>query len=172
MDIVAHRIPNHFVARGASDSTQGATLRILVRDMEADECAVIFPGGGLFTPAVLTRALEKLDERGSPQLDAAKTYRHVLPPRPGGVLAFFDGAPTADVLIVGHVGFEPVASIKRLWKVVPLRQPVEVKIWRHDRSTIPADEEGRLDWVYEQWAVMDDWIDERMRAREDEEALA
>jgi len=65
MDIVGHRIPNHFVARGTSDNTEGlATLRILVRDMEPDECAVIFPGGGLYTPQLLTRALEKLSELG------------------------------------------------------------------------------------------------------------
>jgi hypothetical protein len=166
MDIVAHRIPNHFVARGASDNTAGlATLRVLVRDMEDDECAVIFPGGGLFTPAGLERAVEKLTERGSPQLDEARRYRHVMPPRPGGVVAFLDGAPTADVVILGHVGFEPVASLKRLWRVLPLRQPVEVKMWRHDRATVPEDDDGRLAWIYDRWAEMDDWIDERMRQR-------
>ena len=169
MDIVAHRIPNHFVARGASDNTAGlATLRVLVRDMEDDECAVIFPGGGLFTAAGLERAVEKLDERSSPQVEMARTYRHVMPPRPGGVVAFFDGAPTANVVIIGHVGFEPVASLKRLWRVLPLRQPVEVKMWRHDRATVPEDEDGRLAWTYDRWAEMDDWIDERMREREAE----
>lgn len=166
MDIVGHRIPNHFVVRGQADNTAGlATLRTLVADMEADECAVIFPGGGLFTPEGLARAVDKLAERGSPQLEAAKRFRHVMPPRPGGVLAFLDGAPTADVLIVGHIGFEPVASIKRLWRVLPLRQPVEVKMWRHDRSTVPEGDEARLGWIYERWSEMDDWIDERRRAR-------
>ena len=166
MDIVGHRIPNHFVARGQSDNTSGlATLHTLVKDMEDDELAVIFPGGGLYTAAGLERAVGKLTERGSPQLPVAKGYRHVMPPRPGGVLAFLDGAPTADVLIVGHVGFEPVASIKRLWRVLPLRHPVEVKMWRHDRATVPEGDEARLDWIYDRWAEMDDWIDERKRAR-------
>jgi 1-acyl-sn-glycerol-3-phosphate acyltransferase len=166
MDIVGQRMPNHFIARGQADNTEGlATLRVLVRDMEDDELAVIFPGGGLFTPDVLHRAVEKLGERGSPQLPVAKGFRHVLPPRPSGVLAFFDGAPTANVLIFGHVGFEPVASIKKLWQVLPLRAPVEVKLWRHDRATVPEDDEGRLDWIYARWAEMDDWIDERKRAR-------
>jgi len=74
------------------------------------------------------------------------------------------------VLIIGHVGFEPVASIKKLWDVLPLRQPVDLKIWRHDRSEVPDDDAGRLDWIYERWAVMDDWIDERLRARAEVEA--
>ncbi len=166
MDIVAHRIPNHFVARGASDNAEGlATMRVLVTDMEADECAVIFPGGALFTPAVLARAVEKLTEVESPQAAKAATYRHVLPPRPGGVQAFFDGAPDAAVLIVGHTGFEPVASLKKLWRVLPLREPVQLRMWRHDRSEVPDDPDARLAWVYDQWAVMDEWIDERRRER-------
>ena len=166
LDIVGHRIPNHFVARGQSDNTKGlATLHTLVKDMEDDELGVIFPGGGLYTPAGLERAVEKLTELGSPQLPTARGFRHVMPPRPGGVLAFLDGAPTADVLVVGHVGFEPVASIKRLWRVLPLRLPVEVKMWRHDRATVPEGDEARLDWIYDRWAEMDDWIDERLRAR-------
>jgi hypothetical protein len=49
--------------------------------------------------------------------------------------------------------------------VLPLRAPVEVKLRRHDRATVPEDDEGRLDWIYARWAEMDDWIDERKRAR-------
>jgi hypothetical protein len=166
LDIVGHRIPNHFVARGASDNTRElATMRTLVADMEDDELAVIFPGGGLFTPTGLTRAVEKLRERGSPEAEAAAAYRHVLPPRPGGVQAFFDGAPTANVLVVGHVGFEPVASIKKLWEVLPLSDPVEVRFWRYDRAEVPPGEAERLAWLYEKWAVMDEWIDDRLRQR-------
>ena len=104
-------MPIHFVARGAGDNTpELAHLRTLVTDMDGDECAVIFPGGGLFTAAGLERAVEKLTERGSPQPDVATAYRHVLPPRPGGVAAFLDGRASANVVIVGHVGFEPLAS--------------------------------------------------------------
>jgi hypothetical protein len=95
----------------------------------------------------------------------AATYRHVMPPRPGGVNAFFDGAPDANVIVVGHVGFEPLASIRKLWSVLPLTEPVEVKIWRYDRAEVPEDEEARMAWLYERWRLMDDWIDERLVAR-------
>lgn len=170
LDIVGQRIPNHFVARGQADNAEGlATLRTLVSGMEADEAAVIFPGGGLFTPAGLARAQAKLAERGSPQAEAARGLRHVLPPRPGGALAFFDGAPDANVVIVGHVGFEQVGSVKRLRRVLPLRRPVEIRVWRHDRATVPEGDEARLDWLYARWAEMDEWIDQRLAARADDE---
>lgn len=171
LDIVGHRIPNYFVARGAGDNTgELANLRTLVGGMEHDEGAVIFPGGGLFTPAGLARAVEKLTERGSAQAAAASAYRHVMPPRPGGVQAFFDGAPGAHVIVVGHVGFEPLASIRRLWDVLPLVDPVDVKIWRYERSEVPEGEDERLAWLYEKWKVMDDWIDDRLRTRAHEAA--
>lgn len=173
LDIVGNRIPNHFVARGRGDNTEElAHLRTLVTGMAADECAAIFPGGGLFTPAGLARAVAKLQERGSPQAAMAARFRHVMPPRPGGVNAFFDGAPDAHVVIVGHVGFEPVASLKRFWHVVPLQDPVEVKVWRYARSEVPDDEEARMAWLYEKWLVMDDWIVERLAARSSEGVAA
>ncbi len=166
LDIVGHRIPNHFVARGTGDNTEElGHLRTLAADMEDDECAAIFPGGGLYTPSGLARAVSKLEERDSPQAGMAARFRHVMPPRPGGVNAFFDGSPEANVVIVGHVGFEPVASLRKFWHVVPLPEPVEVKVWRYERSEVPEDEETRMAWLYEKWLVMDDWIVERLAAR-------
>jgi hypothetical protein len=173
LDIVGHRMAIHFVARGGGDNTQElAHLRTLVTDMEGDECAAIFPGGGLFTAAGLERAVEKLTERGSPQAGAAATYRHVLPPRPGGVTAFLDGAPHANVIVVGHVGFEPLASIRKLWSVLPLTEPVDVKVWRYDRTEVPVGEDERMAWLFAKWRIMDDWIDEQLRARSAEQAVA
>lgn len=172
LDIVGHRMAIHFVARGGGDNAQElAHLRTLVTDMDGDECAAIFPGGGLFTAAGLERAVEKLTERGSPQAGAATAYRHVLPPRPGGVTAFFQGAPQANVVIVGHVGFEPLASIRKLWSVLPLTEPVDVKVWRYDRGEVPVGEDERMAWLYDKWRIMDDWIDEQLRVRAAEEAV-
>jgi hypothetical protein len=140
--------------------------------MDGDECAAIFPGGGLFTAAGLERAVEKLTERGSPQAAAAATYRHVLPPRPGGVTAFLQGAPEANVVIVGHVGFEPLASVRKLWSILPLTEPVAVKIWRYDRAEVPVGEDERMAWLYDKWQIMDDWIDEQLRVRSAEKTAA
>ena len=44
-----------------------------------------------------------------------------------------------------------------------------MKVWRYDRAEVPADDDDRLAWLYEKWAVMDDWIDERLRARSGED---
>jgi Acyltransferase len=173
IDIVGHRLPNHFVTRGSADNTAELRhMRTMVTDMEADELSAIFPGGGLFTPTGLERAVAKLTERGSPEAVVAAGYRHVMPPRPGGVKAYFGGAPTANVIVVGHVGFEPLASIRKLWAVLPLADPVEMKIWRYDRAEVPVGEDERMAWLYEKWWIMDDWIDDQLRARGAEEAVA
>jgi 1-acyl-sn-glycerol-3-phosphate acyltransferase len=153
LDIVGHRLPNCFVARGAADNAaELAALRTLATGMEEHEAAVIFPGGGLFTPDLLARAQAKLAERCSPQAEAAARFRHVLPPRPGGVLAFLAGAPDAHILIVGHVGSE---------QTIPFREPVRVKLWRYERGELPVGDEAKLTWVFERWRVMDDWIEEQ-----------
>jgi hypothetical protein len=173
IDIVGHRIPNHFVARGSADNrAELRNMGRLVAELDDDETGVIFAGGGLFSPAGLERAVAKLTERGSPQAEAARRLRHVMPPRPGGANAFFDAAPDAHVVILGHVGFEPIASMKKVWRILPLTEPVEVKAWRHDRSTVPTDAEARMAWLYDRWAEMDDWIDERLRARAEHAKVA
>ncbi|HEY8059518.1 MAG TPA: hypothetical protein VID94_12230 [Acidimicrobiales bacterium] len=80
--------------------------------------------------------------------------------------------PDANVVVVGHVGFEPLASIRRLWSVLPLTEPVDVKVWRYDRTEVPVGEDERMAWLYEKWRIMDDWIDDRLRARGAEGAVA
>ena len=85
LDIVGHRMAIHFVARGGGDNAQElAHLRTLVTDMDGDECAAIFPGGGLFTAAGLERAVEKLTDEAHPKPEppppTATSFR-----RPGGV---------------------------------------------------------------------------------------
>ncbi len=174
LDIVGHRIPNHFVARGSGDNTRGAGppahvgdghgRRRVRRDLPGRRPVHAGrPGPG---------RREAVRAGRSPQAVAAAGYRHVLPPRPGGVTAFFDGAPDANVVVVGHVGFEPLASIRKLWSVLPLSEPVDVKIWRYDRAEVPVGEDERMAWLYEKWRIMDDWIDDRLRARGAEGAVA
>ncbi len=144
LDIVGHRIPNHFVARGSGDNTEElGHLRTLVTDMEGDECAAIFPGGGLFTAGRPGPGGREADRAGlAAGADGRPLTATSCRPRPGGVNAFFDGAPTANVVVVGHVGFEPVASIKQFWRVLPLPEPVEVKVWRYDRGEVPDGRGG------------------------------
>jgi 1-acyl-sn-glycerol-3-phosphate acyltransferase len=151
LDIVGHRLPNAFVTRGDDTAADLAAIRDLASGMPPTDLVAIAPGGGLFTPERLARAQARVE--------GADHFRHVLPPRPGGVLACLDAAPEAAVVVLGHRGFEPLGSVRRLHRVLPLTEPVRVKVWRHDPSEVPEGDGAKLAWVDERWTALDDWID-------------
>jgi len=167
LDIVGHRLPNHFVARGGEDpAAEIAALESLGAGMGADDAAVIFPEGGLFSPARRERAIRRLAERGSSRLPVARSLRHLLAPRAAGTLALLLAAPDADVVVLAHHGMEPIASFAALWRNVPLRRPVRVRLIRYRRRGLPTDDEGLARFLDEQWAAMDDWLDQSARRLE------
>jgi hypothetical protein len=91
-----------------------------------------------------------------PELAArAEALQHVLPPRPAGTLALLDGAPHADVVVLGHHGFEQFTSLKAIQRAVPFREPIRVWMWRVSRAQVPATRDERVDWLYEQWLALD-----------------
>lgn len=164
LDIVGHRLPNHFVDRGGEDPAQEiAALEALATGLGGDDAAVIFPEGGLYSPARRERAIRRLAERGSPRLAVARSLRHLLAPRAAGTLALLRAAPDADVVVLAHHGFEPLASIGALWRNAPLAGPVRLRAVRHDRRCLPGDEPGLARWLDEQWATMDGWLDRQGR---------
>ena len=159
LDIVGHRLPNHFVDRRSEDSAgEVAALEALADGMVAGDAVVIFPEGGLFSPARRDRAEARLAERGSPRVAVARSLRRLLPPRPAGTLALLRAAPSADVVVFGHHGFEPLASLRRLWRALPLVDPVEVRVVHHRRADLPGDEAALVAWLDEQWLAMDRWL--------------
>ena len=159
LDIVGHRLPNHFLDRvGAGSGREIAALEELGAGLSDRDAAVIFPEGGLFTIERRGRTLDHLDRTGSPRLDVARSLRQLLLPRPKGISALMRAAPEADLLIVGHHGFEPLGSLKALWRTLPLAEPVRLRVERHGRDGVPSDEEGRIRWLDEQWMRMDHWL--------------
>lgn len=159
LDIVGHRLPNHFVDRGASDTAaEVAALEALAEGIGPGDAVVIFPEGGLFSTDRRDRAEARLAERGSPRVEVARALRRLLPPRPAGTLALLRAAPTADVVVFAHRGFEPLASIAGLWRALPLVEPVRVRIVHHQRVDLPVDDQGQVAWLDEQWLAMDRWL--------------
>ncbi|RMH71684.1 MAG: acyltransferase [Actinomyces sp.] len=166
LDTVAKRLPNVFVDRSpVAGSEQLAHLHRLARDMDDDSVCVIFPEGTFYTPTRRDRAVARL-ARTRPDLEAlARRFRHILPPRPAGTLALLDGAPDADVVIVGHVGLEGFASLAEISRSVPLRHPVHVRVWRHRRSELPTERDDIITWIVRRWLELDDWIDAELARR-------
>ncbi len=158
LSIAGRRLPNHFVDRkGRNTEAELAAVGALARGLEPDEVVVIFPEGTFPAPHRRQRALARLADR--PQLEALATgYQTLLPPRTGGVRALVENSDGADVIFVGHVGFESCSSIARIWRTIPFPEPVKVKLWRVPASEVPTDPVAQAEWLFEQWRHLDTWV--------------
>lgn len=164
IDIVGHRLPHHFVERNADDNTSELTaLRSIATGLDDHTSVVIFPEGTFFTPKRRLRSIERVRTGSRPELaERAEALQHLLPPRPAGTLALLDGAPHADVVVLGHLGFEQFNSLKAIQRAVPFRAPIRVWLWRVPRDEVPTEREERVDWLYEQWLALDRSIESRL----------
>ena len=139
----------------------------LLLGFEADEVrrivqALKFPEGGNFTRARHERAIERLDEAGlTDSAERARALRHLLPPRPGGAFAAIDACPDADVLFVAHTGLEQLSSPKDLWRGLPMDREVRLHYWTVRQHEVPTDPDERVRWLFDWWARIDDWIEQR-----------
>lgn len=163
-DLLYGRLGSVFINRDRGQEAQ-LVIRRLGEGLDDRSVAVICPEGRLFRPDALERALARLERNDPVRAERLSGLRHVLPPRPGGVLSLLDGAPTADVVIVAHAGFESVPSIAELARRAPLDRAIEVAVRRVPRPLIPDDPDGRVKWLDEEWLRLDAWVDGRTRAQ-------
>lgn len=164
IDTMLYRLPSHFVGTG-SRATGGATEAIgrLAATMGPTDALIIFPEGANFTPGRRARAIEALERRGMAQhADRARGMDHLLPPRPGGVIAAVTNAPHAAIALVGHVGLDQMSTIGDIWTGLDMDQVVRTQIWLTESSRLPTGRAELEDWLYDHWERMDDWI-ARMR---------
>ncbi|MCW2836652.1 MAG: phospholipid/glycerol acyltransferase [Marmoricola sp.] len=160
--VLLHRLPSRFISARPDPGRDVETeVGELARDLDANDAFVIFPEGGNFTPARRERAIKRLQRLGLHRMaERAEQMIHVLAPRPGGVLAALDAAPEADVLLVAHTGLDHVVSIADVWRSLPMDKRLLMGWWRIPREEIPEDREGRIEWLFEWWTRVDEWIDE------------
>ena len=155
LDIVGHRIPNHFVDRIPDDLTaELGTIEALAHGMDARDGAVIFPEGMVVTPSRRAQAVERLARKDPDRAARLRGLRVLAPVRPAGTAALLRGAPTADVVIVTHMGLEALARVADAPAHVPLAEPVRITLRRVPRAQIPAGEEFPR-WLDEQWLAAD-----------------
>jgi 1-acyl-sn-glycerol-3-phosphate acyltransferase len=162
IDVVGHRLPHHFVDRGGDRATEADAIRRIATGLDERSVAVIFPEGTFFTEARHERAVRRLEGGSRPELAArAARLHHLLPPRTAGTLALLDGAPDADVVVLGHIGFEQFNSLRAIRRSVPFREPVRIWLRRIQRADVPVDTDARVDWLYQVWERLDTEIAER-----------
>ncbi|MES9536277.1 MULTISPECIES: 1-acyl-sn-glycerol-3-phosphate acyltransferase [unclassified Actinomadura] len=155
IDIVANRVPNVFVTPGGAADAVGR----LAEGLGGREALLIFPEGGNFSPERRRRAIRRLSRmKRAEEATRAAAMRNVMPPRPGGVLAALESAPTADVVFVAHCGLDHMATAGDIWRRVPLTGPVRARWWRVPAEDIPGDRDARVRWLYENWERADAWI--------------
>lgn len=161
IDLAGGGLDNTFVNRSAD--ARGADLDPITAmgsRVSTDSVSVIFPEGTFFTPERRERALARISERRPDEFDRANKLQFLLPPQHGGFCALLDGASTADVVLMGHVGFDQLATVDDIVSSVPPERPMKIRLWRFPRDTVPTETKARVDWLYEQWAALDEWIGE------------
>jgi 1-acyl-sn-glycerol-3-phosphate acyltransferase len=159
LDVGGKRLPNYFVDR-QSDDPRGELRRIkaLATGLRSDEGVLIYPEGTRFTQSRRTRALQRLARGSVETYERASRLRHVLPPRPGGVLTVLDQG--YDVVICAHEGLGGFARVKDLWAGSLVGRTIHVRFWRVPAEDIPPGRSARIDWLYTQWEQIDAWIEE------------
>lgn len=156
-DLIYSRTGSVFIPRG--DGPLARELLSKIGDgMDGSSAVVIFPEGRLFREDRLERALARLNANPSERTARLAGLRHVLPPRPGGVLALLESMPDTDVVIIAHTGLDQFPTFADLARCVPLRDPIRVVAWRVPAADIPNDVLGRAAWLDEQWLRVDTWI--------------
>lgn len=163
LDVLVNRLPSRFISphpppgAGAADQ-----VGQLADGMDGDDALVIFPEGGNFTERRRLRAIAKLESGGrTGHAAAARRMRHLVAPRPGGVLAALDAAPDADVVFVGHTGLEELDSVGDLWRGLPMDSEVRARFWTVPADRVPPGRDARIAWLYDWWTYLDAWIGRR-----------
>jgi 1-acyl-sn-glycerol-3-phosphate acyltransferase len=171
IDVVLNRLPNRFI-RPNRDKRSGNSDLVerqvgeLARNLDENDAFVIFPEGGNFTEHRRKRAIERLRRRGLvEEAERAEQLRHVMAPKPGGVLAALTNADDADVVFVAHTGVEHMVTVLDVWRELPMDTAIEMRWWLVPAAEVPKDREARIDWLFDWWKKIDDWVAEHRAAQ-------
>jgi 1-acyl-sn-glycerol-3-phosphate acyltransferase len=158
IDVLLNRLPNRFIAPGGGERAE-QQIADLAKDLDNDDALLIFPEGGNFTPERWNRSITRLRRLGLQAMARrAERMRNVLAPRPGGVIAALEASPRATVVLVGHTGVDHLSTVADVWRELPMDKSIVMQWWLENPADIPADVDGRVEWLYSWWARIDAWI--------------
>lgn len=161
IDLLLNRLDCYFLpsSTGAGEDKIEA-VRDLALSLEPREALLIFPEGGNWTPKRHARAVRWLRRNGEQErATEVAELRHVLPPRPGGVVATLSSRPDLDVVVIAHTGLDLLVSPWDIWEALPIdHQPRSVHWWVTPAGEVPREPDAILDWVDEVWAEVDAWV--------------
>lgn len=159
IDVILNRLPSRFITVGRDSDRAEKYIGELATGLDENDALVLFPEGGNFTPDRRTRAIQRLRRLGLHAMaDRAERMRNVLAPRPGGTLAALDAAPEAGVIWVAHTGVDRMITIADVWDGLPLDTMITMRWWRVEPEDVPIGHDARVEWLFEWWARIDEWI--------------
>ena len=85
---------------------------------------------------------------------------HVLPPQPSGTLAALSADRQADVVFAAHTGLGLAAYPGQFWRDMPIGRTLYTRVWLVHASDVPATDAEQIEWLYDLWQRIDEWIDE------------
>ncbi|HAX80992.1 MAG TPA: hypothetical protein DCY40_00290 [Actinobacteria bacterium] len=156
LDIAGNRLINHFVDRNGDSVAEVKAVAALAEGLGAGEGVLIYPEGTRFTAARRDRVIAGLGERDTGLAERARRLRRVLPPRPGGSAGLLEFGH--DVVIAAHTGLEPLATIPDAWSGRIVGSQLRIRFQRFDGKAIPQTRRGRVDWLFDRWDEVDDWL--------------
>ncbi len=174
IDILVNRLPCRFIRSRNRDANEELdAMGKLAESMGPDDAVLIFPEGGNFTPGRRERSIAYLERIERPDLaERARNLTNLLAPKPAGTLRLIESAPTANVLLVGHCGLEDFTSLKAIWQGLPMDKELLTIWWGVPVEEIPPGEEERVLWLYDQWEIIDTWLDQRNQQGEQTQSPA
>lgn len=161
IDIVSQFMSHRFVTRSPPDlEAELAGIRELGSRIDDNAVAVIFPEGTFFSEERKAKVLLSLERKDPSHAEAARNMNYLLPPRPAGTLALMEGAPTADIIVLGHIGYEPYGTVRETFAHLGQKQRITIRAWRYPRASVPVTETARIEWLFDRWSELDSWITE------------
>ncbi|MCP4449580.1 MAG: hypothetical protein GY811_30245 [Myxococcales bacterium] len=161
VDIASHRMPRAFIKRGTGNAErQVAHMQHLLSGITDRQALVVFPEGSRFSQAKKDKIVAKLYQNNPEAADQASQLQHILPARPAGTCALLEARPDIDVVFLAHTGLEDANRLEDFIAGALYKKKIRMKFWRVPASEIPEDQEGRTDWLHQEWSKVDRWIAE------------
>ncbi|NNF54663.1 MAG: hypothetical protein HKN03_09515 [Acidimicrobiales bacterium] len=154
------RLPNVFLDQHP-ENRQGqlAAITEMCATMDDRSVVIIFPEGGNWTPTRWHGSIRSLENLGrADRARRAASMPNVLPPRSTAVAAALQARDDMTVVFVVHEGLDDLYSLRQIWSNVPLRRTVHAAYWSIPCTEIPVDRAELTAWLYDQWALVDQWI--------------
>ncbi len=158
IDLLSHRLPHAVLDTSDREECESQITRIS-RELGPRGVLLLFPEGGNFTEERRGSALAKLRRKGRDH-EAARAERmpNVMPPHPIGVQCAVDANPDATVVFAAHTGLGLAADPGALWRRMPIGRTLRTRMWAVRASEIPRDADAQVEWLYDWWKRIDEWI--------------